>query len=200
MHPNPIFRKTGEAEALELARARAFGQLSVNGDKGPLAAYLPFLLSRDASIAEFHLMRSNPVARAPGPALLAVSGPDGYISPDWYGLEDQVPTWNYVAVHLRGRLEILPDRHLQDLLARLSEAFEARLAPKPAWRLDKLTPGTYARLARMIVPARLHVEEVQSTLKLGQNKPEEARLAAARAVAGGFGQELAALGELMRKA
>ena len=34
---------------------------------------------------------------------LIVEGPEGYISPDWYGVADQVPTWNYVAVHLVGK-------------------------------------------------------------------------------------------------
>jgi len=54
-----------------------------------------------------HLVRSNPIAQClragERKAVLAVSGPDAYVSPDWYArMPDQVPTWNYVAVHLRG--------------------------------------------------------------------------------------------------
>ena len=61
----------------------------------------------------------NAVIRAvPGPAVLAVIGPDGYISPDWYGtheqVPDQVPTWNYIAVHLRGILHPLPAQALTE--------------------------------------------------------------------------------------
>lgn len=76
----------------------------------PFLSHVPFLLSGDGSEARLHLVRSTPITRAlltaPRAARIAVSGPDGYISPDWYGLADQVPTWNYVAVHLTARLTI----------------------------------------------------------------------------------------------
>ena len=59
-----------------------------------------------------HLVRSNPIARSACRAGAGCDdrgvGPDSYISPDWYGVPDQVPTWNYVAVHLRGTLEQRP--------------------------------------------------------------------------------------------
>ena len=91
MHPNPAFRQDPREKNLAFARARGFGILSVNGPEGPLAAHIPFLLNDDASFAELHLARSNPIARAtlPAPALLAVAGPDAYISPDWYGPHDR---------------------------------------------------------------------------------------------------------------
>jgi transcriptional regulator len=147
-------------------------------------------------------MRSNPVLRAldgPRPAVLAVSGPDGYVSPDWYGLADQVPTWNYVAVHLRGTLEALDAGALGPMLDRLSAAFEDRLAPKPAWTADKMDPGAMARMMRSIVPLRLIVASVEGTWKLNQNKPAAARLAAAGHVAASAtGSATAALAALMR--
>ncbi len=71
-------------------------------------ANIPFVLSPDGKVGDLHLLKSNPIARmlvAPLPARLAVSGPDSYVSPDWYRLDGQVPTWNYVAVHLTGILE-----------------------------------------------------------------------------------------------
>jgi len=111
MHPNITFRKATRDFNLDYAKHRGFGILSINGEDGPLSAHVPFTISPDGSYVEAHVMRSNPIARAlksPQPALLAISGPDGYISPDWYDVEDQVPTWNYVAVHLRGQLQLLP--------------------------------------------------------------------------------------------
>ena len=112
MHPNPIFRNTPDARAIQLVRDRAFGQLTIHLDGQIVAAHVPVLLAPDATSIDMHLVRSNPIARAltePREALLAVTGPDGYVSPDWYGAEDQVPTWNYIAVHLTGRLEPLPE-------------------------------------------------------------------------------------------
>jgi transcriptional regulator len=199
MHTNPAFRQTADTTSLAYARSRGFGTLMLNGETLPMVSHIPFLL--DVTGADLHLTRSNPIARAlPGeaPALIAVAGPDGYISPDWYGLEGQVPTWNYLAIHLVGRLERRPDAELAALLGRLSDHFETRLLPKPVWTADKLDPQAKARFLRMIVPFRFHLDEIRATWKLAQNKPEPARLAAAEALArGGFGQEPAALAQLM---
>ncbi len=201
MHPNPAFRHETRARHLAFARGRAFGALAVNAEAGPLLSHVPFLLDEAGKTADLHLVRSNPIARLPdGPAVIAVAGPDGYVSPDWYGMPDQVPTWNYVAVHLRGRLERLPEDALTGLLARQSAAYEARLAPKPAWTLDKMSSDALARLLRAILPFRLRIESVDGTWKLGQNKADAARLGAADRIAGGgLGQELAALAGLMAR-
>ncbi len=199
MHPNPIFRQTDAKRSLDFARARGFGVLAISTGGAPLLSHIPFLLSADGGVADLHLVRSNPIARAvrsEAQARLDVLGPDGYVSPDWYGIDDQVPTWNYVAVSLTGRLEALPPDALEPMLAAQSAAYESRL-PKPPWTMEKMTDATRTRFLRMIQPFRLHVDALESTWKLGQNKPEAARHAAAAAVRQGLGHGLAALSELM---
>ncbi len=202
MHPNPVFRSASTDQNLAFARSRGFGQLSINGGIGPLAAHVPFVLDDTGETAFLHLVRSNPILKAldqPLPALLAVTGPDGYVSPDWYGVPDQVPTWNYVAVHLRGPLERLPETRLGEVLDLLSDAFESRLAPKAPWRADKMDGQVRARMMRAIVPLRMTVEAVDGTWKLSQNKSEAARHGAADAIVGSIGQDRDALAELMRE-
>jgi transcriptional regulator len=202
MHPNPAFRKADTARNLAFARERGFGILSINGEAAPLFAHVPFTLNEDGSIAALHLVRSNPILRAleaPAPAAIVVNGPDAYVSPDWYGVEDQVPTWNYVAVHLRGTLERRPDDVLPGLLAFQSYAFESRIKGKTPWSPDKMTPEVFGKMQRAIVPVRLHVEEVEGTWKLGQNKSPPVRHAASRKMKKGMGQEIAALSALMRR-
>jgi transcriptional regulator len=177
MHPNPAFRKTAADRNLAFARARGFGVLSVNGPEGPLMAHVPFLLSDDGTMADLHLARSNAVIAAglPAQAILAVIGPDAYISPDWYGVADQVPTWNYIAVHLRGTLVQLPDEAMDGHVNALSDGFEARLAPKPVWKSTKMGDGVMDRMKRMILPFRLNITTVDGTWKLNQNKTPAAR-------------------------
>lgn len=177
MHPNPAFRKTATDHNLAFARARGFGVLSVNGPAGPLMAHVPFLLSQDGTTADLHLARSNAIIAAglPSQAVLAVMGPDAYISPDWYGVPDQVPTWNYIAVHLRGTLVQLPDDAMDSHLNALSDTFEARLAPKPIWKSSKMGEGVMDRMKRMILPFRLQITAVDGTWKLNQNKTPAAR-------------------------
>lgn len=201
MHPNPAFRQEPREQNLAFARTRGFGVLTVNGPDGPHASHVPFLLSHDASFAELHLARSNPIARArlPAPALLVVSGPDAYISPDWYGphdqVPDQVPTWNYVAVHLRGTLEPLSGDALQPHVDALSAEHENRIMGKRPWTSEKMTDGAMPRMMRMILPFRFVVTSVEGTWKLNQNKSPEIRARAAAVLAQGDGgaQAVAAL-------
>ncbi|MEO0913183.1 MAG: FMN-binding negative transcriptional regulator [Pseudomonadota bacterium] len=201
MHPNPAFRKTPEDRNLAFARERGFGALVVNGAEEPLVAHVPFVLSAGGLLLEAHLLRSNPVwaaIDAPRPAKMIVSGPDGYISPDWYEVPDQVPTWNYVAVHLAGTLRRSPQARLEPHSAELSAEFEERLLPKTPWTLEKMDRGVLERMQRMIVPVALDIARVDGTWKLNQNKPDEVRLRAAERVEASSGQELAALADLMR--
>ena len=201
MHPNPAFRQEPLDRNLAFVRARGLGILSVNGPEGPLAAHVPFLLNDDASFAELHLARSNPIARAglPLPALIAVAGPDAYISPDWYGphdqVPDQVPTWNYVAVHLRGTLEALPEDALRPHVDALSAEHESRITEKRPWTSAKMTEGAMPRMMRMILPFRFLVTSIEGTWKLNQNKTPEIRARAAKALSQGNAdaQEIAAL-------
>jgi transcriptional regulator len=162
-----------------------------------LAAHVPFLLDEAATEAGVHLARSNPIARAtlPTPALLAVSGPDAYVSPDWYGAEDQVPTWNDVAVHLRGVLEPLPEDALRPHAEALSAEHEGRIADKTPWTSAKMSEGAMPRMMRMILPFRLRLTAVEGTWKLNQNKSEAVRAQAAAALARGdaAAQAIAAL-------
>ncbi|ANT60660.1 negative transcriptional regulator [Salipiger sp. CCB-MM3] len=201
MHPNPTFRRTELARSLDLVRARSFGTLAVSAEGAPLLSHVPFLLSEDASYADLHLVRSNPICRAARdglPARLAVNGADGYVSPDWYGDPGQVPTWNYVAVHLTGTLEPLPHAQIDPLLAEQSAAFEARLTPKTPWTMDKMDPEVRAKLQRMILPFRLRIDEIDSTWKLSQNKTAEMRESAGEKLQSGFGMDLGTLATLMK--
>ncbi len=204
MHPNPIYHDANSARNLAYARERGFGVLAANGDAGPMLAHVPFLLSTAGDRAELHLVRSNPIARAlrdPLQVKIAVSGPDSYISPDWYGVPDQVPTWNYVAVHLTGVLEQRPQEALRDLLDRQSAFYEDRLLPKPPWNTAKMTPDALDKMLRQIVPCRMQITGVDGTWKLNQNKPDAVRLSAAdHASNHGFGSETGQIAGLMRGA
>ena len=204
MHPNKIYHDAEAERNICFARERAFGVLAVNGEAGPLLAHVPFVLSTEGNVVDLHLIRSNPIARSlkvPLTAKIAVSGGDSYISPDWYGAEDQVPTWNYVAVHLTGELELRPQEELRDLLDRQSAFFEEQLLPKAPWSAKKMTPDVLDKMMRQIVPCRMTVTDVDGTWKLSQNKPDPVRLSAADGVAAfGIGTDLAVMATLMKGA
>ena len=204
MHPNPVYHDADHAKNIAFARDRSFGVLAANGPDGPMLSHVPFLLNEAGDVAELHLVRSNPIARAlkqPIAVTIAVVGGDTYVSPDWYGVDDQVPTWNYVAVHMTGVLELRPQEELLDLLDRQSALFENRLLPKEPWTTAKMEDETMQKLMRMIVPCRMKITGMDGTWKLSQNKPDAVRLSAAEGVARhGFGAETDVIAALMRKA
>jgi len=186
MHPNKVYRQISADMNLQYACERGFGIITIAGSDGPLMSHIPFVLCGDGSSLEAHIVRSNPIfsalqaANGEGmQALLAVSGPHAYISPDWYGVEDQVPTWNYVAVHLRGRLMLRDPVNLRAHLEALSANFERRLTDKPEWKLDKVSAAAFDRMARAIMPVAMTIDDIQGTWKLSQNKPDSAREGAA---------------------
>jgi transcriptional regulator len=181
MYVHAAFRADAD-RALAMLRERAFGTLVVADDGGrPVAVHVPFLAEpRDGGgvRVELHVARANPIhgliAPAGRPALLTCTGPDAYVSPDWYGVPNQVPTWTYTAVHLTGTARISPMGANRDHVDRLSAAFEARLAPKRPWTTSKMEPHRVDAMMRAIVGIELLVdsEGVEAQLKLIQHKGE----------------------------
>jgi transcriptional regulator len=183
MHPNPKFH-IGDHEALAaLVRDLGFGILFVPTAAGLSAVHVPVLLDGDR--LRFHVSRGNAVhaALVEGAAVLFVAnGPHAYVSPDWYGLEDRVPTWNYVAVELEGKVRPLDREALVRLLDDLSAAQEARLAPKPAWTRDRMSEGRFDGLTGAITGFEMAITAWRGTAKVDQDKPPEVRARIAEAL------------------
>ena len=181
MYVHPAFRVDHEQVFLML-EARAVGTLVVSDAAGrPSAVHLPFLVEtrpEGGLRVELHVARSNPlhelVTHHNHPGLLICQGPDAYISPDWYGVPNQVPTWTYTAVHLAGTLAILPADRNTDHVDRLSAAFEERLRPKTPWTADKMDGQRRLAMIKAIVTMELLLpaDGIAAQDKLIQHKGE----------------------------
>lgn len=183
MHPDRRFGWSDEADMLAFVDRLAFATIVAGDGQGLVAAYAPVVVHAPGAI-RFHLSRSNrAVAHFHGArALLSCIGPHGYVSPDWYGSEHQVPTWNYLAVECEGMLRRLSDEDNIALLDRLGDTHEAALAPKAPWTRDKMRPGDFEALLRGIVGFEFSVEAIRGTRKLGQHKGAAEREGAAAGV------------------
>lgn len=102
-----------------------------------------------------------------------VTGPDAYVSPDWYAAADQVPTWNYVSVEAEGPVRVMEREETTVLLDDLAAHFEAGLAPKPAWTRAKMAPARFEAMLSAIVGYEMRVERLIGVAKLSQNKPAD---------------------------
>ena len=188
MYTPPMF-KTERAASLAFAEARGFGTVCGWNGTRPTASSLPFYLSQgdDGAVeALFHVARGNPLIQlADGKTswLLAVNGPDAYVSADWYVSQDQVPTWLYQAVHLTGPVRRLSDDELAVQIDTLSAKFENWLVPKKPWTSAKMTPVRLEAMKKAIVGLVMTVVDVDGSFKLNQHKSEADYAAVATSLA-----------------
>lgn len=183
MHPNAAFRWEDRDAMRAFVADQPFGQLFAATPDGPRVAHLP-VVWHDEDHLRFHVARGNGITRHLGgaTALFVVNGPDAYVSPDWYGIDNQVPTWNYIAVELEGVVRKLSADELVAQLDSLSENQEARLAPKTPWTRDKMVAGYFDKLTSAITGFELRITAWRGTVKLGQNKDATVRCAVADAL------------------
>ncbi len=182
MHPDSRFKVEDRETLLAFVAAHPFVTIAAAVGGRPFTAQAPVVI-RELDFGEvaldFHLSRGN--ALSPHivqgfRAIALATGPDAYVSPDWYESADQVPTWNYLSVEAEGSVAPLNDDELVALLDDLSAQEEARLLPKKAWTRDKMSPGRFEAMMRGIIGARLTVDRLEGTFKLSQNKAEADRV------------------------
>ena len=162
------------ADALAEVDARGVGDLITHGERGIDVTYLPFVLLPDDGGPRrltTHVARTNQQWQDEGAATWVVHGPDAYISPGVVPAQPQpqrmptVPTWNYLVVHLRGRLIAHHDdewklRSLRDLTAR----------HEPGWRLENGPLAAIERMLPAIVGIEFVVDAVIGKAKMSQNR------------------------------
>lgn len=175
MHPDGAFAM--DAAAMHaLVRDIAFAHLFVTAGDDCAVVHAPVTLDSDGNL-RFHLARRNrAAAMLAGEAhgIASIGGPGFYVSPDWYGAEQQVPTWNYVAVEVEGPIRPLDRDALIAQIDALGAQHEALLAPKPAWTRDKMDAARFDAMVDAISGHVLVAEAWRGTCKLSQNKPADA--------------------------
>ncbi len=176
MHPNPLFRHEDRALLAAMIDDIGFGMIFATTPDGPRVAHTP-LLSVGDGVLQFHLARGNALTRHLGgmTALAVLNGPDGYVSPRWYADATEVPTWNYIALELEGRVRQLDSDGLYALLEGLSERQESLIGGDEPWTITKVPEDKLRRMMGAIVGFELEVQAWRPTFKFSQNKPPEER-------------------------
>jgi transcriptional regulator len=156
----------------DLIERYPFGTLTTTNGGRLRSSALPFLLDRQCPALDGHVARANPHWREFADTtdlLVGFVGPNAYVSPNWYKSPGMVPTWNYVAIEVRGRIELLDDRTARlGVVDRLSERHEAGM-PQP-WRSTKLDARQRDKLLDAIVAFRITIETIEAKAKLSQNR------------------------------
>jgi transcriptional regulator len=105
-------------------------------------------------------------------------GPDAYISPNWYKTKEEtgkvVPTWNYVAIHVRGPVAFFEDaERLRGIVTKLTEHHEA-YSTKP-WKVADAQPDYVSQELKQIVGFEMPVVKIEGKWKMSQNRPDADR-------------------------
>lgn len=178
MYIPAVFAESDLAKLHEFIERNSFGMLVSQMDSEPFASHLPFLLNRTSGSHGTligHMARANPQwQQAQGQNVLAIfSGPHAYVSPTWYEAENVVPTWNYVAVHAYGKMQVIEEPAAILQIVTDSVSFYEGTMPQP-WTLNG--PSDFVeRLLRQIVGFRIEIIRIEGKWKLNQNQPEERR-------------------------
>ena len=139
------------------------------------ATHLP-LLRDDTSNADGvligHMAKGNPQWRALSdgdPVLAIFQGPDAYISPQWYTEEADVPTWNYVAVHVNATWHRIDNEgDIDSVLRKSVHRFEQTFAQP--WSLNSLDPEIIQQFKADITVFSLRITTIEGVQKMGQDK------------------------------
>lgn len=175
MYPPHAFQEHRPDVLQAFIAAHSFGVLVVQNTQGPDAYHLPFFID-EKGILHAHVARSNPVWRKSGGhehVLVIFQGGDGYVSPNWYPSKHehhkQVPTWNYQAVHARGRLIVRDDEtYIRKLLARLTQKHES--SQEKPWKITDAPQDYIDAMVKAVVGIEIEVAALTGIMKLGQNK------------------------------
>ncbi|WP_367127909.1 FMN-binding negative transcriptional regulator [Saccharothrix sp. HUAS TT1] len=207
MYVPSMYRATHDGWPREIVRDYPLATLVSNGPRAPLATHLPVVRPPGApedgelvgATLWAHLNRANEHWRAlaDGPSsVLIFTGPNSYITPTTYRTTPAAPTWDFVSVHLHGRVEPIEGREgTLDVVKRTAEVFEAAFGD--GWAAES-SHEYFARIVGGVGAFRFHVESVDSMFKLSQEKSPEVQariMASLRATGRGTGPEL---GRIMR--
>jgi len=184
------FEETRTEELHRVITDYPLGILVLNGQHGLDANHLPFELNPNAGERGqllAHVARANPLwkeAQAGDDALVIFRAADAYISPNWYPskheLHRQVPTWNYQAVHVHGKLTIRDDqRFVRGVVARLTRVNEARAGLDKPWRMTDSSQEYIDEMLTAIVGIEIEITRIVGKWKLSQNREERDRVNAA---------------------
>lgn len=164
--------------ARTIIRENPFASLVSNDDEGfPFISHIPVKLLPHATDVQNdmllgHVAKGNPhaafLAKRPE-VLLTFMGPQAYMSPAVYPDLIRVPTWSYVAVHVKAKVRLLEGEEAKDaILKQLIADHEPPYAQQ--WRG---LPDTYTQpMLNAIVAFEMHVQNIQTKVKLNQHRPE----------------------------
>ncbi len=195
------FRVRELETAIAFMRANPFAILTSSSPEGPFATHLPLAIHQNGEqvVLRGHVARANPhwqYLESQPQALAIFHGPHAYVSTSNYTLRENVPTWNYGAVHAYGEARVLPEPgQLLTILDDLISTFEARYAEQWA----ELSEEYRQRMLSHIVGFEIAVTEIEAKFKLSQNRTKQEQENVIASLSGSNDTAISGTAQLMRE-
>lgn len=175
MHIPNFYKNENTNEIRDFIAANSFGILVSQTDTKLWATHIPLMLDKNQAgkdVLHGHISKGNPQWKnfAHNTQVLAIfSGAHSYISSSWYNHEN-VPTWNYIAVHIYGTIKIIEGEYLLQTLKKLVDKYEA--ASEHPVSVDTMSPKFLNKELRGIVGFEIEIDNIEAAYKLSQNRDE----------------------------
>src|SRR6185295_7451302 len=173
----PNYFRNKNLPALEnFIRQNPFAVLVNQHDGKPWATHIPVELEKNETgenVLWCHVAKANPqwkVFESNPDALVIFSGPHHYISSSWYN-HINVPTWNFIAVHVYGKVQIMSEEKFYEALRRLVNRYEA--TSKTPVSVDTMPPEFIQKLIKGAVGFEISIDKIEGKWKLSQNRDDE---------------------------
>lgn len=181
MYIPPIYKMENPAEIRQFIQENNFAVLiNTNAQQEIFATHIPFILTQNPQGEEVlrgHIAKANPqwknfeqnteIYTEKNRVLVIFSGAHSYISPSWYDHQN-VPTWNYLAVHISGNLRFVEGEELQAHLHELMEYHEG-FQENPR-KMEDIPAKILKPDMRGVIGFEILITNVEATAKLSQNR------------------------------
>ncbi len=169
MRENPLYRTDDQQVVRALIAENPWATIVSATPTGLVASHYPVLLDSSSELAILiHVGRPDEEIHGFGSSevLVIIAGPNGYISPSWYGSDaTPVPTWNFIVAHCYGTPTVLDADENHAMLTRLTEHLE-RHAENPVLLDQQVVAG----LAPQTVGLRLPIDRFICKEKMSQDE------------------------------
>jgi transcriptional regulator len=174
MYVPKLYREEDRQTILAFLKQNNFAALVTFDGERPIATHIPVEVveSENGWTIYGHLSRANGQKKTfdEQEALLIFQGPHTYISARWY-TKMSVPTWDYMIVHVYGKVREIEGEELYAVLSRLVENHEANTD----YRLEGLPQEMVHKEIKGIFGFAVDVTRIDAGYKLSQGKTEAER-------------------------
>jgi transcriptional regulator len=175
MYVPPLYNQDNPELIRSFIDSNSFGTVVAFGEEFPHATHVPIHFEKNQLGEEklwTHFATANPINQLlekRSQCTLIFQGPHAYISPSWYE-EKNVPTWNYLAVHVRANARLMSKSETLELLTRLVKHHEL---PESDMLLEKLPKEYVQREMKGATAWEMTPISFHSQWKLSQNRNEK---------------------------